>query len=70
MIILLQYLILLKRGIVGIYHYVSPKHLHHYCNEFAFRYNTREDSEAVRFDFGIEQAEGKQLKYSKLIEKK
>ena len=61
---------LLKRGIVGIYHYVSPKHLHRYCNEFAFRYNTPEDSEGNRFDFGIQQAEGKRLKYSKLIEKK
>ncbi|MEO8087032.1 MAG: IS1595 family transposase [Bacteroidota bacterium] len=60
---------LLKRGIVGIYHYVSPKHLHRYCNEFAFRYNSREDSEAIRFDFGIEQAEGKRLTYNNLIRK-
>lgn len=32
---------LLKRGIYGIYHAVSSKHLQRYCNEFAYRYNTR-----------------------------
>jgi hypothetical protein len=31
---------LLKRGIIGIYHNVSPKHLHRYCHEFGYRYNT------------------------------
>ena len=29
---------LLKRGILGIYHQVTPKHLQTYCNEFGFRY--------------------------------
>ena len=41
---------LLKRGIVGIYHSVSDKHLQRYVDEFVFRYNTRSDSEDYRFD--------------------
>lgn len=32
----------LKRGIYGIYHQVSHKHLQRYCHEFAFRYNSRQ----------------------------
>lgn len=30
---------LLKRGYVGIYHYISPKHLHRYVYELAYRHN-------------------------------
>ena len=40
----------LKRGIIGIYFLVSPKHLQNYCKEFVFRYNTRKQSDADRFN--------------------
>jgi len=60
---------LLKRGIVGIYHNVSYKHLNKYCGEFAFRYNTRKMSESGRFDVSMAQSVGRRLKYQKLISK-
>lgn len=56
----------LKRGIYGIYHQVSPKHLHRYCDEFAFRYNTRKISEGERFNIALTQSV-KRLKYKDLI---
>ncbi len=57
----------LKRGIVGIYHYVSPKHLHRYCNEFGFRYNSRKIKDTTRFELSVGRAEGKRLRYTDLI---
>jgi transposase-like protein len=59
---------LLKRGIYGIYHQVSPKHLHRYCNEFSFRYNTRKIKDYNRFDVVIKKTEGR-LKYKDLTAK-
>jgi len=41
---------LLKRGIIGIYHFVSRKHLQDYVDEFVFRYNTRKSTEAERIN--------------------
>jgi len=41
---------LLKRGILGIYHSLSKKHLQLYIDEFVFRYNTRENSTCDRFN--------------------
>lgn len=40
----------LKRGIIGIYYLVSPKHLSKYCKEFVFRYNTRKQTDGERFN--------------------
>jgi transposase-like protein len=36
-----NYFSILKRGITGVYHHVSPVHLHRYLAEFDFRYNER-----------------------------
>ena len=58
----------LKRGLIGIYHHASPKHLHRYCNEFSFRYNTRKCKEVERFDIALKQSFVR-LRYSDLIEK-
>lgn len=59
---------LLKRGIIGIYHYTSPKHLQRYCDEFSYRYNTRKIKDADRFNLTMQKTDGR-LKYSTLIEK-
>jgi transposase-like protein len=41
---------LLKRGIYGTYHGISPYHAQNYLEEFAFRFNSRNITEAQRFD--------------------
>lgn len=58
---------LLKRGIIGIYHYVSPKHLQRYCNEFGYRYNSRSVSDVIRFEDTFKQANNTRLTYANLI---
>jgi transposase-like protein len=44
----------LKRGILGIYHHVSPQHLQKYLDEFCFRYNNRKNIDA--FSLVLKQA--------------
>ena len=41
---------ILKRGIIGIYHHVSKKHLDKYLDEFEYRYNTRKIACYDRFN--------------------
>lgn len=57
----------LKRGIYGIYHQVSPKHLHRYCNEFGYRYNTRKINDVTRFEDAIKNVNNTRLTYANLI---
>ncbi len=38
---------LLKRGIGGVYHSVSPKYLQSYIDEYGFRFNHRKDKRSM-----------------------
>ena len=40
----------MKRGIDGIYHWVSKDHLQSYVDEFTLRFNARKISTSNRFD--------------------
>jgi transposase-like protein len=56
---------LLKRGLYGIYHQVSEKHIERYLTEFASRYNTRRIGNDTRFEKFLAQSEGR-LDYKRL----
>lgn len=58
---------LLKRGIQGIYHWVSREHIDRYLIEFAFRYNTRTFAESKRFNYALSNMNDTKLRYKKLI---
>ena len=60
---------LLKRGITGTFHHVSDQHLDRYVDEFAFRYNRRDVSDAERAVMAIKKVGGKRLMYKKPIRK-
>jgi hypothetical protein len=59
----------LKRGLIGVYHHASPKHLGRYVDEFAFRLNDgncKRDTVA-RLHSMIGGTAGKRLTYKELI---
>jgi transposase-like protein len=57
---------LLKRQIIGIHHWVSPKHLNRYVDEMSWRYNRREMAEGARVNALIAAADGR-LTYKALV---
>lgn len=52
---------LLKRGLIGIFHYVSERHLPKYLREFEFKWNSRKSLDGERICAAINGAKGKQL---------
>jgi transposase-like protein len=57
---------LLKRQIVGIHHFVSPKHLNRYVSESAWRFNLRDIGEGARVNALLAETTGR-LRYKDLI---
>lgn len=60
------YFSIMKRGINGVYHHVSPQHLKRYLAEFDFRYNARASlgvSDQARSDQAMRGIVGKRLTY-------
>jgi transposase-like protein/DUF2075 family protein len=58
---------LLKRGIYGIYHWASKKHIQKYLNEFSFRYNERQLSDFDRFGAWFSNCQNVRLTYKSLV---
>jgi hypothetical protein len=59
----------MKRGLIGVYHHASPKHLGRYVDEFAFRLNDGnvERHTMSRLDSFVDGIAGKRLTYKELI---
>lgn len=58
---------MLKRGYMGTYHHMSPKHLHRYVNEFAGRHNARPLDTRHQMAKMVRGMDGKRLRYEDLI---
>lgn len=57
---------LLKRQIIGIHHFVTPKHLNRYVAEVTWRYNLRALGEGDRLNALLDQSSGR-LTYKELV---
>ena len=65
-----QVFAVLKRGLIGIYHHASPKHLPRYVDEFSFRLNEGnvKHHTITRLDSFVKGTAGKRLPYKGLIQ--
>ena len=60
---------MLKRGYIGIYHKMSPKHLHRYICEFSGRHNVRDANTINQMSGVVTNLVGKRLTYAQLTAK-
>jgi hypothetical protein len=60
----------LQRGLIGVYHHASPKHLGRYVDEFAFRLNEGnvKNHTLTRLDSFVDGVAGKRLTYKRLTQ--
>jgi hypothetical protein len=58
-----SYFSLLKRGIIGAFHYVSAQHMQRYLEEFDFRWNRRKMNDFERLVEAVAGTEGTRLYY-------
>lgn len=61
---------MLRRGLDGIYHSVSKKHLHRYLSEFEFRHDNRFLSDGERMVKAIKSANHKHITYRQVVDGK
>jgi hypothetical protein len=55
--------------VTGTFHHVSEQHLDRYVDEFAFRYNRRDISDAERTVSALKKVGGKRLMYKETTKK-
>jgi transposase len=58
---------LLKRSHYGIFHHMSPKRVHRYVNEFAFRQNAKDAATMGFIEATVSRMVGKRVAYKELI---
>jgi transposase-like protein len=54
---------LIKRGVFGAWHCISPEHLPKYASEFEYRWNTRKQTDGKRMANFVPMIQGKRLMY-------
>jgi transposase-like protein len=58
-----------KRGVYGIHHWVSEKHIQKYLNDYSFKYNTKDLQNNERFVLFLESVGNGKLTYKQLVVK-
>jgi hypothetical protein len=58
---------LIKRSVYGAFHHISKEHLPKYCDEVAFRWNTRSLTDGERTKQALEMIVGKRLTYRQAV---